>query len=152
MYDKEQVLNYWEDQNVESMYDKHLLEREIEMIKKYLAKGIKVLDVGCGEGEATKVYSSIKGIKIHAIDFSNTRLMKAKERMRDKNNVVFKQIDLTSNDYQLDNDYDEKRDAEFIKSFYKEWQDIKKKFDKIMNGMEASWEKKAEKKDKGYLG
>jgi hypothetical protein len=52
----------------------------------------------------------------------------------------------------LDNNYDEKKDAEFIKSFHKEWQEIKKKFDKIMKAVEQAWEKEAEKKEKGYLG
>lgn len=52
----------------------------------------------------------------------------------------------------LDNEYDEKKDAEFIKSFYKEWQGIKKKFGKIIKGIEEAWDKKTEKKDRDYLG
>ena len=52
----------------------------------------------------------------------------------------------------LDNNYDERKDIDFIKKFYKKWQEIKKKFGKIMDGVEKSWEKKIDKKDKGYLG
>jgi len=52
----------------------------------------------------------------------------------------------------LDNEYNEKRDVEFIKSFYKKWQGIKKKFGKVMDGVEKSWEKEVEKKGRGYLG
>lgn len=52
----------------------------------------------------------------------------------------------------LDNEYDEKKDAEFIKQFYGKWQEVKKKFGKLMKGIEKSWEKKSEKNDKGYLG
>ncbi|MFH1431333.1 MAG: hypothetical protein ABIG37_02595 [Nanoarchaeota archaeon] len=52
----------------------------------------------------------------------------------------------------LDNEYDEQKDAEFIKEFYGFWQELKKKFKKIMIGFEESWERKVEKKDKGYLG
>ena len=52
----------------------------------------------------------------------------------------------------LDNDYDEGKDIDFIKIFYKKWQEIKKKFGKIMDGIEKSWEKKIDKRDKGYLG
>ena len=52
----------------------------------------------------------------------------------------------------LDNEYSEEKDIEFIKKFYKGWQNIKKKFGKLMNGLEKAWEKKVEKKDKGYLG
>jgi len=52
----------------------------------------------------------------------------------------------------LDNEYDEKKDADFIKKFFKEWQSIKKKFGKIMDGVEACWEKEVEKKGRDYLG
>lgn len=52
----------------------------------------------------------------------------------------------------LDNVYDEKKDAEFIKSFYKEWQATKMKFGGIMKAVEKAWEKKSEKNEKGYLG
>jgi hypothetical protein len=52
----------------------------------------------------------------------------------------------------LDNEYDEKKDAEFIKKFHKEWQVIKKKFAEVMRGVEGAWERKTEKRDKGYLG
>jgi len=51
----------------------------------------------------------------------------------------------------LDNEYDEKKDAEFIKQSYKKWQEIKKKFSKLMNAVEEAWEKETEKRDKGYL-
>lgn len=52
----------------------------------------------------------------------------------------------------LDNEYDEKRDIAFIKKFYKDWQAIKKKLDRILNSIEKAWERKVERKDKGYLG
>lgn len=52
----------------------------------------------------------------------------------------------------LDNKYDEKKDADFIKQFYKNWQEIKEKFARILKDIEESWDKKIEKKEKGYLG
>ena len=52
----------------------------------------------------------------------------------------------------LDNQSDEKEEAKFIKRFFKEWQGIKNKFGEILTCIEKSWEKKAEKKEKGYLG
>ncbi len=52
----------------------------------------------------------------------------------------------------LDNVFDEKKDAEFINQFYNEWQDIKGKFSRILQGVEKSWEKKTERREKGYLG
>jgi len=52
----------------------------------------------------------------------------------------------------LDNDYDESKDAEFIKNFHNRWQKIKKKFARVMDSIEEAWERKVEKRDKGYLG
>ena len=104
-YDREQVLTHWENNKVESMYDKHLIQAEIDLILSRLQEGSKVLDAGCGEGEGTLAYSKIPNIRIHAADFSETRLSKAKERLNDVENVYFKKVDFVG-DYQLDNDYD----------------------------------------------
>ena len=105
IHNQKQVLEYWNDDNVASMYDKHLLNAEIELIRKHIPEGSKVLDAGCGEAEGTVVYSSIPGTVVHAVDFSETRLQKARERLSDRANVTFQQVDFLGT-YQLDNDYD----------------------------------------------
>ena len=105
IHNQKQVLEYWNDDNVESMYDKHLLNAEIELIRKHIPEGSKVLDAGCGEAEGTVVYSSIPGTVVHAVDFSETRLQKARERLSERANVTFQQVDFLGT-YQLDNDYD----------------------------------------------
>ncbi len=103
--DNSQILKYWNDENKESMYDKNLINAEIELIKRHIADNSKILDAGCGEGEGTIVYSAIPGVDIHAVDFSETRLKKAAERLTMCRNVVLKKVDF-SGDYSLDNDYD----------------------------------------------
>lgn len=104
-HDSEQVLDYWERDDAESMYDKHLLNAEISLIKEQIPCGSKVLDAGCGEGEGTLVYSSIKGVIVHAVDFSETRLRKARERLQGCDNVQLMHVDFLK-EYTLDNDYD----------------------------------------------
>lgn len=52
----------------------------------------------------------------------------------------------------LDNIYDEKKEADYIKKFFNEWQLIKPKFEKILKSVETSIDKKYEKSSKGYLG
>ena len=89
----------------ESMYDKHLLAAETDLIRRHIIPGSKVLDVGCGEGEATLVYSSIPNVVVHAVDFSQTRLDKAKKRLSGQPNVRLEKVDLLG-DYVLDKDYD----------------------------------------------
>ena len=99
------VQKYWDRDDVESMYDKYLLNAEIELIKKYIPKNTKLLDAGCGEGEPALAYSAIPGVMIHAVDFSETRLKKAKTRLRGRSNVILKQVDFLK-PHKLDNDYD----------------------------------------------
>ena len=105
MHNDEQVLRYWNRDDVESMYDKHLLNAEIDLIKKRISPNTKILDAGCGEGEGTIFYSAIPDVIIHAVDFSSTRLKKAAIRLTGRQNVVLKQIDFLSEN-QLDRDYD----------------------------------------------
>ncbi|OQX75398.1 MAG: hypothetical protein B6D64_11670 [Bacteroidetes bacterium 4484_276] len=118
------VQDYWNDNNIESMYDKHLLQLEINAIKNYLTKNAKILDAGCGEGEGTFVYASIKGSLIHACDFSDTRLKMAKKRLIDRNNVVFKKVDFLK-EYELDYDYDYIVSQRFLINLV-EWEQQKK--------------------------
>lgn len=105
IHNQKQVLEYWNDNAVESMYDKHLLNAEIALIRKHIAEGAKILDAGCGEAEGTLVYSSVPGTVVHAVDFSETRLEKAREILTGRSNVTCKQVDFLGT-YELDNDYD----------------------------------------------
>jgi ubiquinone/menaquinone biosynthesis C-methylase UbiE len=103
--DHQKLLEYWDRDDVESMYDKHLLNREIELIRQRIPPNTKLLDAGCGEGEGTLVYSAIPGVVVHAVDFSKTRLRKAAEQLKHQKNVKLKQVDFLGQ-YSLDNDYD----------------------------------------------
>ena len=49
-------------------------------------------------------------------------------------------------------DYSEKKEAEFIKNSYTLWQEIKKDFSKIIEGVEKRIDVKSEKTEKGYFG
>lgn len=100
-----EVLEYWNKNEIESMYDKNLLNIEIELIKSFINPNSKILDAGCGEGEGTLEYSKIKNIEIDAVDFSDTRLLKAKNRLKYKNNVKLEKIDFLE-PYKLDGGYD----------------------------------------------
>ena len=104
-HNQNQVLEYWNNDDVESMYDKNLLNAEIELIRQRIPQGSKILDAGCGEGEGTLVYSAIPGTVVQGVDFSETRLRKARERLSSRENVSLKQVDFLGT-YQLDNDYD----------------------------------------------
>src|SRR5205823_3617387 len=62
-------LAYWDREDVESMYDKHLLGAELALIAPRIPTGSLVLDAGCGEGEGTARYREIAGARLHAVDF-----------------------------------------------------------------------------------
>ncbi len=75
----------------------------------------------------------------------------------EKSKKILEELYLTLGKYEirnigLDNEFDEEKDAKFIKEFYKEWQKIKKKFSLIIETIEKNWEKKGEKNIKNYLG
>lgn len=105
VHNNKEILEYWNNPEVESMYDKHLLKAEISLICSRIYEGSKILDAGCGEGEGTLKYAQIKNTTIHAVDFSETRLVKAKERLAQFSNVTFQQVDFLSQ-YVLDTDFD----------------------------------------------
>lgn len=100
-----EILKYWDRDDVESMYDKHLLNAEIELIKQRIPLNAKVLEAGCGEGEGTFIYSTIPGVVIHAVDFSEIRLKKAAKRLKGRKNVLLKRVDFLKK-YSLDDNYD----------------------------------------------
>lgn len=105
VHNSKQVLEYWNQDEVESMYDKNLLKLEIQLIKERIPKNSKILDAGCGEGEGTLEYSKIPGVRLHAVDFSETRLKKAAKRLSNHSNVTLKKVDFLGT-YSLDKDYD----------------------------------------------
>src|SRR5436190_3873087 len=97
------VLDYWNKDDVESMYDKHLLNGEISLLSSWIPPGTKLLDAGCGEGEGTLAYSRIAAT-VHAADFSATRLRKAELLLDHAPNVQFRLVDFRQ-DFSLDSDY-----------------------------------------------
>jgi ubiquinone/menaquinone biosynthesis C-methylase UbiE len=104
-HDSDSQLEYWNRPDVESMYDKNLLNAEISLIRARIPPGTKILDAGCGEGEGTLVYASIPGTTIHGVDFSETRLELAQQRLASCENVTLSQVDFLG-EYRLDTDYD----------------------------------------------
>ena len=106
LHNNQEVLQHWECDEVESMYDKHLLAAETAMIARRLRQGAKILDAGCGEGEGTLTYASIPGTTVHGADFSKTRLSKAADRLSGIQNVSLRHVDFLQDELSLDEDYD----------------------------------------------
>lgn len=52
----------------------------------------------------------------------------------------------------VDNDYSEAREAEFILHVFKEWKEVKDGMRTVSRALQRGWEKKTEKKEKSYLG
>lgn len=104
-YDRGRILEFYQQDDVESMVDKHLLSAEIDLIRRRIPPNSLVLDAGCGEGEGTLVYAQVPGVIVHAADFSGTRLKKAAQRLAGRSNVLLKKIDFLEKN-PLDQDYD----------------------------------------------
>jgi SAM-dependent methyltransferase len=99
------VKGHWDREDVESMYDKRLLEAEIRLIAQHIPAGARVLDAGCGEAEGTAVYAQTPGVVVDAADFSDVRLAKAAERLGSAPNVTLHRVDFLG-DYALEPGYD----------------------------------------------
>jgi len=84
---------HWAESSTESMYDKTLLRTEIALIRKHI-KGPRLLDAGCGEGEGTLEYSTLKDVEIEALDISYQRLNLARTRLINSSNVTLHQHDV----------------------------------------------------------
>ncbi len=52
----------------------------------------------------------------------------------------------------VDNDYSEKGEAEFILHVFGEWQEIKESMRKVSAALQSGWDRKSERKEKSYLG
>jgi hypothetical protein len=52
----------------------------------------------------------------------------------------------------LDNIYSEKKEAEFIKKIHREWQEIKKDVDELVQIMNKNWKQKSKKIEREYFG
>lgn len=66
--------------------------------------------------------------------------------------LYFKMGKFELDSVKLDNDDGEEKEAEFIKSFYQEWQNMKNEFGSLMDSLEKIWEREVERDEKGYLG
>lgn len=73
---KKAVRKYWEDPTTISIIDKNLHQLEIETVCRYLKASDELVDIGCGDGEATLVYAQ-KVKKCTAYERSNFLRKKA---------------------------------------------------------------------------
>lgn len=97
----EEVINHWEDrakrENVQSvMSARHTVDENLqatELLKQEIlefldkeVKGKKIFELGCGIGRMTELIAK-NADQVTAIDFSETMLKRAKENLRNFNNV-----------------------------------------------------------------
>jgi hypothetical protein len=53
---------------------------------------------------------------------------------------------------ELDLDFSEKKEAEFINNSYKTWMNMKKDFLEVIEKIKSNWDNKSENNNKGYFG
>ena len=89
------VRNYWEDPSTISIIDQNLHELEIERVSQYLRTEDHMLDVGCGNGQATVQYAQ-KVQFCSAIERSGHLLQKAQEAATESEmkNITIRQGDV----------------------------------------------------------
>ncbi len=101
---KKEILDYWDQKAKElkelpqaTMRDIQLRLLEIDLILGQLKNSEEVLDVGCGNGFATEIYSE-KAKSIVGIDFSSEMIHQANQQLHQKQgnnkNISFRQMDV----------------------------------------------------------
>jgi ubiquinone/menaquinone biosynthesis C-methylase UbiE len=109
---KKEILEYWDQKAKElkelpqaTMRDVQLRLLEIDLILGQLKEDEEVLDVGCGNGFATVIFSE-RVKKIAGIDFSSEMVDQAdnilKRNHKNKTNISFKQMDVLNLSYPED--------------------------------------------------
>jgi ubiquinone/menaquinone biosynthesis C-methylase UbiE len=107
--DKKEILDYWDGKAKElkelpqaTMRDFQLRLLEIDLILSQLKDNEEVLDVGCGNGFATTIFSE-KVRNIVGIDFSSEMIDQANTKLTqeqgNKKNISFQQMDVLNLSY-----------------------------------------------------
>lgn len=75
------------------------------------------------------------------------------EDEKKKLSEIYKQLTkIELNLIELDIDFSEKKEADFINRSYKTWMNMKKDFMEIIEKIKSNWDSKSESNNKGYFG
>jgi large-conductance mechanosensitive channel len=97
------------------------------------------------------IESLLNPVNVPMFIFSVIKLIDSEEKKKLSeiyNNLMKKEIKFI----ELDLEFDEKKEAEFIKESYDSWQGIKKDILKIIENINQRWDNKSEVNNKGYFG
>ena len=79
----------------ENIYNKSVYQSTGENVAKYIKNTDRVLECACGTG-AISIYIAPICNKLYASDFSVGMLKQSKKKLKDFDNVEFKQVDITN--------------------------------------------------------
>jgi ubiquinone/menaquinone biosynthesis C-methylase UbiE len=71
-----------------TLYDQNLRRLEIDNICKYLSDGLRVLDIGCGNGFSTLHFASKRNLDISGADYSEQMVHNAKALLEKKQGQI----------------------------------------------------------------
>ena len=96
MTKEDEILNFWESMAdthgmsySATIPDKYLKDIELQSIKNYLHDGMRVLDVGCGNGYSCFVLKKHFDIEIKGIDYSEKMITLAKSAQKEQSGLFF---------------------------------------------------------------
>jgi len=91
-YWDDQALKYGEDFHA-SWADRFVIESEIQLVERHMADGIRVLDVGCGNGFSTVSHSCNRLMEMVGVDYSAEMIHVARTK-NTQHNLNFQQGDV----------------------------------------------------------
>jgi ubiquinone/menaquinone biosynthesis C-methylase UbiE len=84
MSTKKEEISRWERAYKEGAHWEEGPSKNMQKFTKYLKKGDKILDIGCGSGRDS-IFLAKQGFEVWGIDISKEAIKKAKEKFRAKN-------------------------------------------------------------------
>lgn len=127
------------------------IERIADVETDYLIREIRKLMADKFSSYLRFLEATLNPVNVPMFVFSITKSIGVKEK--EKLTELYKELaKIEVSLIGVDVDFDEKKEAEFVKETFKTWQKTKKEILNFINVVQKGWDNKIEKNNKGYFG
>ncbi|MBU2052935.1 MAG: hypothetical protein ABIJ14_03270 [Nanoarchaeota archaeon] len=127
------------------------IERISEVETDYLIREIRKLMADKFSSYLRFLEATLNPVNVPMFVFSITKSIGIKEK--EKLTELYKELaKIEVSLIGVDVDFDEKKEAEFVKESFKTWQKTKKEISNFISVVKKGWDNKIEKNNKGYFG
>jgi len=137
--------------NFEELNEDFNIEKVVEVETDLLIREIRKFLADKFSNYMRFVEAILNPVNVQMFVFSMIKSMDNEEK--EKLTEIYKKLSKNEIDLiELDVQYSEEKEAEFVKDSFKMWQDIKKDLLEIIEKIKKNWDNKSETKNKDYFG